>query len=273
VIRRAAITGGGYTTAMPVLLDRATRLALHALLYFPSRQIACTPAEAGCEFEKVSLATEDGERLGGWWIDGRSPVIGHLLFCHGNGGNIGDRVRTAASLAAAGFDVLLFDYRGYGASTGSADELGTYGDARAARAALVGRADVDPSRIFYLGESLGGAVALKLAIEAPPRGLILQSTFTSIRDVARHHYPFIPSPLVPDVYPSLRRIGSLRAPLLVLHGDRDDTVPLALGQALLEAAPEPKRMRVFRGLEHDVSMAGAEYASAIADFASAVEDG
>jgi fermentation-respiration switch protein FrsA (DUF1100 family) len=258
------------------VLDRALRVALHALLYFPAREIVRTPADAGCEFEEISLATGDGERLGGWWIHGRSPVIGHLLFCHGNGGNIGDRVGTAASLSAAGFDVLLFDYRGYGTSTGSAHELGTYRDAQAARAALLGRGEVDPSRVFYLGESLGGAVALKLAIETRPRGLILQSTFTSIRDVARHHYPLIPTPLVPDVYPSLRRIGSLHAPLLVLHGDRDDTVPLPFGRSLFEAAPEPKRMHVFPGLAHDVSISGAEYGRVIADFvgsASAVDHG
>jgi fermentation-respiration switch protein FrsA (DUF1100 family) len=255
------------------VLDRALRVALHALLYFPAREIVRTPADAGCEFEDVALATEDGERLGGWWIHARPPVSGHLLFCHGNGGNIGDRVGTAASLTAAGFDVLLFDYRGYGTSTGSAHELGTYHDVRAARASLLDHADVDPSRIFYLGESLGGAVALKLAIEAPPRGLILQSTFTSIRDVARYHYPFIPTPLVPDVYPSLRRIGSLHAPLLVLHGDRDQTVPLRFGQSLFDAAPEPKCIHVFPGLEHDVSLSGAAYARVIADFASAVVDG
>jgi fermentation-respiration switch protein FrsA (DUF1100 family) len=251
---------------MPILLDRAMRVPLHALLYFPSRKIVHTPGDFGCTFEELSLTTEDGERLGGWWIDGRPPVIGHLLFCHGNGGNIGDRVATAASLSAAGLDVLLFDYRGYGTSTGSADEPGTYRDAHTAAAALRAHGGVDPGRIFYLGESLGGAVALQLAIEAPPRGLILQSTFTSIRDVARRHYPFIPSRLVPDAYPSLQRIEGLRTPLLVLHGDRDETVPLGLGQALFDAAPEPKRMHVFPGRAHDVSIASGEYGRTVADF-------
>jgi fermentation-respiration switch protein FrsA (DUF1100 family) len=251
---------------MTILLERALRVSLHALLYFPSREILRTPGDFGCTFEEVSVTTEDGETLGGWWIDGDPPVIGHVLFCHGNGGNISDRVGTAASLAAAGLDVLLFDYRGYGTSTGSADEPGTYRDAHAAAAALLAHAGVDPGRIFYLGESLGGAVALQLATEAPPCGLILQSTFTSIRDVARRHYPFIPTRLVPDAYPSVQRIGRLRTPLLVLHGERDETVPLDLGQALFDAAPEPKRMRVFPGLAHDISIASEEYARAIADF-------
>jgi uncharacterized protein len=250
-----------------VPVDTALRVVLRSLLYFPTRVIAEKPADAGLEFRDIQLLTEDGERLGGWWIAGRPPLIGHLLFCHGNGGNIGDRVGTAALLSAVGFNVLLFDYRGYGTSTGSVDELGTYRDARAARAALLTLRDVDPARVFYLGESLGGAVALQLAVEAPPRGLILQSTFTSIRDLARHHYPLIPAILVPDVYPSIRRVGALRSPLLLLHGDQDETVPLGYGQALFDAAPEPKRLHVFERLAHDLAVAADEYSNPIARWA------
>ena len=121
-----------------------------------------------------------------------------MLLFHGNAGNIGDRVPHIALLNGAGFDVLAFDYRGYGRSAGRPSERGTYEDARAARDAL------GPGRTFYLGESLGGAIALELAIHHPPAGLILQSTFTSVRAMARLHYPFIPRALVPDAYPSLR---------------------------------------------------------------------
>jgi uncharacterized protein len=252
--------------------DQMTRGALGALLYFPSRKILRTPADAGLAFDELELATEDGKRLGAWWIAGREPSLGHLLFCHGNAGNIGDRVPHAALLAAAGFDVLLFDYRGYGRSTGRPHEQGTYHDAHAALAALVGRPGVDRDRVFYLGESLGGAVALALAVERPPRGLILESTFTSIRQAARAHYPFIPRVLVPDAYPSLRQISRLTVPLLVLHGDRDDVVPLAHGQALFEAATEPKRIRVFPGLGHNdlVARAGHEYADEIVNWATSL---
>jgi uncharacterized protein len=246
---------------------------LGALLYFPSREILQTPADAGLAFDELGLATEDGQRLHAWWIAAPPPSLGHLLFCHGNAGNIGDRVLNAALLSAAGFDVLLFDYRGYGQSSGSPDEHGTYCDARAALAVLRQRPGLDPERIFYLGESLGGAVALNLAIESPPHGLILQSAFTSVRQAARRHYPFIPSAAIPDAYPSLRRIATLRAPLLVLHGDRDDIVPLAHGQALLDAAPMPKRLRVFAGLGHNdlVERAGIEYAQEIADWAASLD--
>jgi fermentation-respiration switch protein FrsA (DUF1100 family) len=253
--------------------DHLIRGALGALLYFPSRKILETPAGAGLAFDELELATEDGERLHGWWIAGREPSLGHLLFCHGNAGNMGDRVPNAALLAAVGFDVLLFDYRGYGGGTGRPEEAGTYRDARAGLAALVAQPGVNRERVFYLGESLGGAVALALAVESPPRGLILQSTFTSIRDAARAHYPFIPSVLIPDAYPSLRLISRLRAPLLVLHGDRDNIVPLAHGQALFAAATEPKRIRVFAGLGHNdlVARAGREYADEIANWATSLE--
>jgi uncharacterized protein len=253
--------------------DLLARSALGALLYFPSREILETPASAGLAFDELELETDDGERLHGWWIAGREPPLGHLLFCHGNGGNIGDRVLNAALLAAAGFDLLLFDYRGYGRSTGKPDEQGTYRDAHAALAALVRRPGVDRDRVLYLGESLGGAVALALAIDCPPRGVIVQSTFTSIRDAARAHYPLIPTMLIPDAYPSLRLINSLRAPLLLLHGDRDEVVPLAHGQALFAAASEPKRVRVFAGLGHNdlVARAGREYADEIANWATSLD--
>ena len=170
----------------------------------------------------MTIDTEDGERLHAWWVPARAPSLGHVLLCHGNAGNIGDRVPHVELLSAAGFDVLAYDYRGYGRSTGRPNERGLERDARAARDALLGRPGVNPARVVYLGESLGGAVALALALELPPAGLILQSTFTSIRDMARLHYPLIPRAFVPDAPSSLRRIRRLQAPLLVLHGARDE---------------------------------------------------
>jgi fermentation-respiration switch protein FrsA (DUF1100 family) len=246
------------------------RPLLHALLFFPSRRIAMTPAAAGLHYEDVWFETDDGERLHGWWVPARTPAIGHLLLCHGNAGNVGDRVAPVALLADAGFDVLVFDYRGYGRSTGRPSERGTYRDARAARAVLLGRSGVDGARVIYLGESLGGAVALALAL-APdhrPAGLILDSAFTSIRDMARLHYPFVPPALVPNAYPSLRLIGDLPVPLLVLHGDKDEIVPLRHGEALFDAAPVPKRMEVFRGVGHDdvIARAGRQWVQAIANW-------
>jgi uncharacterized protein len=242
------------------------RPVLHSLLYFPSRRLAATPAAASLDYDDVALETADGERLHGWWVPSQAPAAGHLLLCHGNGGNVGDRVIQIALLGAAGLDVLAFDYRGYGRSSGRASEEGTYRDARAARAALLERPGVDPERVFYLGESLGAAVAIELAREHAPAGLILQSPFTSIRDMARLHYPFIPRALVPDAYPSLRRIASLDVPLLVLHGDRDEIVPSLHGEALCEAARSPKRLEILAGVGHN-DVVGREWATAIARWA------
>ena len=243
------------------------RPLLNALLYFPSRTIAGTPADAGLTYHDVHLTTDDGQRLHGWWVPARAGSPGaHVLLCHGNAGNVGDRIAHAEVLTAAGFDVLLFDPRGYGASSGTPSEAGTYRDARAARGWLVSRPGVDPDRVLYLGESLGGAVALELALAHPPAGLVLLSAFTSVSDMARLHYRAIPPPLVPDAYPSLRRIAGLRAPLLVLHGEDDTIVPVEHGRALFDAAPGPKRLRVVRGAGHNdiVSLAGARLAEEIA---------
>jgi fermentation-respiration switch protein FrsA (DUF1100 family) len=245
---------------------------LNSLLFFPARRLAATPAEADLDFEDVAIATGDGERLHGWWVPARAaPSAGHVLLCHGNGGNVGDRVAQVALLCGAGLDVLLFDYRGYGRSSGRPSERGTYRDARAARAALLARPELDPSRVVYLGESLGGAVALELALAHPPAGLVLMSTFTGIRDMARRHYAIVPEALVPDAYPSLRRVRDLRAPLLVLHGDRDEIVPLLHAEELFEAAPDPKRLHVIQGVGHNdlVTLAGDEWAAAIAHFVTA----
>ena len=243
------------------------RPLLNSLLFFPERKLVATPQSP---YEELAIDTDDGERLHAWWIPAAGRARGHVLFLHGNGGNIGDRVLHAWLLHHAGFDVLLFDYRGYGRSTGRASEDGTYRDARAALAALLRRPRVDRARVLYVGESLGGAVAVALAVEAPPAGLVLVSTFTSVRDMARRHYAFVPASAVPDAYPSLRRIRELRSPLLVLHGDRDDLVPLMDGQELFEAAPEPKTMRVLAGAGHNdlITLAGREWAAAIAEWAA-----
>ena len=242
--------GGGCYRAMPL-----ARL-LNRLLFFPSREILTAPP---VPYEDVAIG-----RLHGWWVPATAPRIGQVLLLHGNAGNIGDRVPHVALLSAAGFDVLTFDYSGYGRSGGRPSEQATYEDARAARAAM------SPGRVFYLGESLGGAVALQLAIEHPPAGLILQSTFTSVRHMARLHYPFVPRALVPDAYPSLRIIRDLRAPLLVLHGSEDPIVPLMDGEALFEAAPEPKRLEVLPGIGHNdvLARAGARWIETITDWAT-----
>ncbi|MFC9895994.1 alpha/beta hydrolase [Nocardia sp. NPDC127579] len=229
---------------------------LNALTYMRDRRIAQTPAVLGLEYEELFLPTDDGEQVHAWWLPARQS-IGHILFAHGNAGNIGDRVPIYALLTEAGFDVLAFDYRGYGRSTGRPSERGTYRDARAARRALLDRPGVDPNHVVYLGKSLGGGVMLELATAHPPRGLILMSTFTGIRDAARSVYPLLPAAFVPNAYPSLRRIRSLRVPVLIMHGDQDELLPLRHARRLFEAAPEPKQLEIFPGAGHNDLIFGA----------------
>jgi uncharacterized protein len=237
-----------------------------SLVYFPDRELYGDPADVGLAFTDLAITTEDGERVHGWWIPTRAAARGHVLFFHGNAGNISHRLDHARALTAAGLDVLLLDYRGYGRSSGRPSEEGLALDARAARSALVAGGQVDPARLVYMGESLGGAVALRLALEEPPLACVLQSTFTSLRDVARHHYPAPLSALAKDAYPNRERIRRLDAPVLILHGDVDDIVPLAQGQALFEAAREPRRLRVVPGAGHNdlVQAMGASYGTEVA---------
>jgi fermentation-respiration switch protein FrsA (DUF1100 family) len=212
----------------------------------------------GLAFRDLRFDTEDGEGLHGFWAPAaRRPSRGHLLHFHGNAGNIADRVYELPLFSALGLDTLLFDYRGYGRSSGRPDEEGTYRDARAARAVLLEQEGVRPERVVYLGESLGGAVAVTLALDAPPRGLVLRSTFASVRALGRLHYPLVPPMLVPDAYPTIERIGSVRCPVLLIHGSGDEIVPLAQAEALRDAAPGPKRLARIEGAGHN-DIAGFE---------------
>ncbi|WP_227982873.1 alpha/beta hydrolase [Nocardia spumae] len=223
---------------------------LNALTFHPERRITMTPDQLGVGYDDLWLSAADGGRINAWFVRAENPV-GHVLYAHGNGGNIGDRSPVLALLAAAGLDVLAFDYRGYGRSPGRPSERGLYLDARAARRALLERPGVDPKRIVYLGKSLGGAVVTELATEYPPAAMVLMSTFTGLRDAARAVYPFIPKPLVPDAFPSLRRIRELAVPVFVMHGDADELLPVEMGRALYAAAAEPKRLRIYPGAGHN----------------------
>ena len=162
------------------------------------------------------------------------------------------RASLAAALARMGLAVLLFDYRGYGGNPGHPTEEGLAADARAALGYLAGRPEVDPERVIYFGESLGAAVALRLATERPPAALVLRSPFASLAEVGRRHYPVLPvSLLLRDRYDSAALAGRLDAPLLVVAGGRDQIVPASHSRRLFEAAPQPKRLVVLDGADHN----------------------
>jgi fermentation-respiration switch protein FrsA (DUF1100 family) len=227
------------------------------LIYLPAPRAVPPAATVLPGAEEVSFPTEDGLRLDGWFVPaaatsrgkGRGPAV---LVCNGNGGNRSLRAPLAAALARAGLAVLLFDYRGYAANPGRPTEPGLAADARAAVAYLAARPEVDPARLVYFGESLGAAVALRLAVERPPAALVLRSPFGSLAEVGRRHYPWLPvSLLLADHYDAAGRAGRLAAPLLVVAGGRDRIVPPAHSRRLFEAAPEPKRFVLLPGADHN----------------------
>lgn len=224
------------------------------LIYFPSSQLEVTPAELGLRHEDVMLATADGHRVHAWFLP--SPVEPSteqhtVLVCHGNAGNISHRLdRTLLMHSNLGTDVLLFDYRGFGRSSGRPDEAGTYEDARAAFRYLVDDRGVDETRVVLFGESLGAAVAIQLATEVEAAGLVLEAPFTSIPDMAREVYPFVPNFWLRTRYANIEKISAVTEPLLVVHGTEDRTVPFEHGKALFEAATEPKRFLPVEGAGH-----------------------
>jgi fermentation-respiration switch protein FrsA (DUF1100 family) len=201
-----------------------------------------------------------------------AELLATLLFCHGNAGNVSHRLENVAYLLRSGFQVLLFDYRGYGHSSGQPSEQGLYRDAATAWAHLAGRTDTTGAPRVIFGRSLGGAVAVDLATRAEgveADALIIESTFTSVRALTRLVLPF-PLPELPVKYDSLSKIGQLKMPLLVIHGERDELIPFAEGRALFEAAPQPKTWYPIRGAGHnDTYLVGEEaYFRRLATFVS-----
>ena len=250
-----------------VALARVLRLE-DKFIYFPDHETYITPAEFGLAYEEVRFGEE--ERLHGWYVPGRTDVT--VLWFHGNASNLSHpgRVEFIKLLHdRLGVSFFIFDYRGYGRSTGKPSEEGLYQDARDALAYLESRDDVDPDRIVYYGRSLGGAVASRLATEAAPYRLILESAFTSTPDMARELYPFLPlGPLLYTRYSNREHLASVRAPVLIIHGSRDRTVPARHADALHAAANEPKQLYIVRGADHnDVHYAGGErYLETFASF-------
>lgn len=230
------------------------------LLYFPTPGPVPPAASVLPGAEDVTFETADGLRLAGWFVPappgGPADRVGRarpaVLVCNGNGGDRSMRAPLAAALSRMGLAVLLFDYRGYGGNPGHPTEEGLAADARAALGYLAGRPEVDPERVIYFGESLGAAVALRLATERPPAALVLRSPFASLAEVGRRHYPVLPvSLLLRDRYDSAALAGRLDAPLLVVAGGRDQIVPAGHSRRLFDAAPQPKRLVVLDGAGHN----------------------
>ena len=254
------------------------------MIFNPTTEIAGTPEDFDLRYEEVwvpvtatTLQGHATERLHGWWIPAANPHAPAMLYLHGNGWNIGDSAYNTARLQRMGFSILAIDYRGFGRSEGGfPSESQVYEDAQAAWAYLKSR-EPDARKRYIYGHSLGGAVAIDLAVKSPDAaGLIVESSFTSMLDMGRRgawlqHLPL--DWIVTQRFDSLAKIGKLRMPVLFIHGTVDDVVPAEMSQRLYEAAPQPKQLALIPDAGHSsIAVVGlAQYRWAVQAFVRLVE--
>jgi fermentation-respiration switch protein FrsA (DUF1100 family) len=258
-----------------------------SFIYFPSKypegawkieQPRARPGQIVAQIEDVQLTTADGVRLHGWYCTPRTGGAGGtleavetratLLYLHGNGGNISHRYEFLDELVRLPVNVLIIDYRGYGKSDGRPSEEGLYVDARAAWDYLTTTRGIPPARIVIFGKSLGGAVAIDLATKVEACGLIVQSSFTSVADMAREVLPFVPRFVIRTKMDSLSKIASVTYPKLFIHSQADEIVPYRLGRGLFDAARPPKQFYEVKGAPHNLTntIGGTPYYEALRDF-------
>ncbi|ADE16821.1 conserved hypothetical protein [Nitrosococcus halophilus Nc 4] len=240
------------------------------LLYFPhipSRAVETTPTQVGLNFETVTLTTEDGVTLEGWYLPS-SKERGTVLFFHGNAGNISHRLDSLSLFHHLGLSSFIIDYRGYGRSQGRPTETGTYLDAQAAWHYLTQQRQIPEEEIVLFGRSLGGAIAAQLTDDTQPGALIVESAFTSIPDLAAELYPFLPARwLTRFRYPTQNFLQKATCPVLIIHSRDDEIIPFTHGQALFKAAPFPKQFLVLNGGHNDAFLIDDEkYLSGIEAF-------
>jgi fermentation-respiration switch protein FrsA (DUF1100 family) len=229
------------------------------LIFVPDRVVDLTPAAVGLAFESLDLETDDGGRVTGWYVPGPGDDVPVILVCHGNAGDIADRLDLLRAFHAMGFGSLIFDYRGYGDSPGRPTEDGTYRDARAAARWLGQVRRVPAARTVVYGRSLGGGVAARIAAELQPAGLVMDSSFTTLPELAGALYPLLPARWLCRLkYDNVAALQELRCPVLVAHSRQDEIAPFRLGKKLFEAAREPREFVELAGnhnaggLEYDV---------------------
>ena len=213
----------------------------------PGRQLEATPKDINLQYEDVTTKTSDGESIHGWFVPNEDAKL-TLLLCHGNAGNISHRLESIALFNSLGLNVLIFDYRGYGRSTGKISEPGFYQDVDAMWQVLTKTKGIAAENIIVFGRSLGAAIASHLSTKVRPGGVILESAFTSVPDMGAKLYPFLPVRLlVRYQLNNVAHVQSIHSPLLVIHSRDDEVIPFTQGEQVFAAAHEPKTFLAIRG--------------------------
>jgi uncharacterized protein len=236
-------------------------------LYHPEKEILQTPESVGIAYEEVNFKTTDGQILNGWFVPAHNARV-TMLYCHGNAGNISHRVHKVKFFHDMGINFFIFDYRGYGKSSGRASESGLYKDAQAAYDYLKARRDVDTSSIVVYGKSLGGPVAADLCMHRKAKALILEGSFANVALRAQQLYPFLPMKiLITQKYDTIAKVRKLHIPKLIAHGSNDDVISFGHAKLLFKAAAEPKTFLAFEGGHNDdVYITSAQFKSEVDAF-------
>ena len=216
----------------------------------PGRTLTMTPADVGMDYQDVIIETTDGVTLHGWFVAGRSSRV--LLFYHGNAGNISHRLDSIRQFQALGLSVLIIDYRGYGQSEGRTTESGIYRDADAAWRYLIENRGMVANDIVIFGRSLGASVASRLAAQTQPLALIVESSFTSVPDIAQDLYPWLPVHWLSRLSHATREyVRDVHCPVLVVHSRDDEIIPFHHGETIFASANEPRTLLAIRGTHND----------------------
>lgn len=240
-----------------IMVGAGTLFLVHYLettaVFFPGKDVFLTPDRVGLPYEDAHVCTSDGVHLGVWFLP-NPKASSTIIFAHGNAGTMSDRLMRIKFFYDLGFNVLAFDYRGYGKSAGHPTEQGVYLDAQAVYDYLQARGDIDMDRIVAYGSSLGGIVAVDLATKRPVAALVVDSSITSAQEAARLFYPYLPSFLMRIKFDSLSKVRTITVPKLFIHSPDDRTVPYAMGRRLFEAAAQPKEFLVSSGGHNEVQI-------------------
>jgi pimeloyl-ACP methyl ester carboxylesterase len=266
-MRQWSLTTGAALLVIALTGSSMINRFFNRMTFQPAPGVHADAAALGVPLEEVTIRTADDVRLHSFYLP-RPESDRAVLFLHGNAGNATDRLPLAKGIAALGASVLLPDYRGYGFSEGSPDEQGLYLDARAALRHLIDDRGYSPDRIVVMGRSLGGAAAVDLVADQPVGGLVLISTLQSAQAMARNMGLGLFAPLIGRRLDSEGKIPGITVPILMFHGERDEIVPVAQGEALFAVAPEPKTMLLIRGAQHNdiIDVAGGQFWQPLARF-------